>query len=113
MVGRESLTAQPLRQQKLNGPTVTTRVHTKEVRKDAVAGVLRQIHQTASAETKIIYELVSSEQDNWIVRWMLWHVSEGGVQSSVAMKRESGSESLGSPANGRSGDLFFDPVRDR
>lgn len=61
-----------LRDDTLVGPPYS--IH--DIREDAFQQAALRVYQTACAETQSIYALVGSEEDNWVVRWMLWHVIE-------------------------------------
>jgi len=43
---------------------------------DAVDEAERRVYESASPETRCIYEIVPARVDNWIVRWMLWYIIE-------------------------------------
>lgn len=45
----------------------------------------RQIY-AAAPETRSIYEIAPAQVDNWIIRWMLWHVIEerSGLRSGAS-----------------------------
>ena len=107
----------------------STVVGVKGIREDAFAEVMKQIYRTASPETRTIYDLVGSEQDNWVIRWMLWHIFQDSVLSTppfekagetmeeqcsldVAIKEEPSIKKPIHTSRGKKHD-YFDPVRNR
>lgn len=102
-----------------------------DIREDAFAATIREVYHSASPQTRCMYDIVGNpSDDNWIIRWMLWHVIQGrlspapgpGVLASppltdspTLIKLEDEGD-IGSPfSTGRSGsrDSFYDPVRNR
>ncbi|OQO11230.1 hypothetical protein B0A48_05486 [Cryoendolithus antarcticus] len=81
-----------------------------------------RIYHLARPETKAVYHLGldetgSVEVENWIIRWMLWHV--GRYRNSRSNVRTEGSPNESSSSN--SGEVptlatttrYYDPVRDQ
>ncbi|KAK4554924.1 hypothetical protein LTR86_008072 [Recurvomyces mirabilis] len=60
-----------------------------EITPQAVSRAEHSIFAKASPRTKIVYELVSDDQDNWVIRWMLWHCIEEHVNSSCSLWSKS------------------------
>ncbi|KAK3674658.1 hypothetical protein LTR78_005380 [Recurvomyces mirabilis] len=60
-----------------------------EITPQAVSRAEHAILAKASPQTKIVYELVADDQDNWVIRWMLWHCIEEHVNSSCSLWSKS------------------------
>lgn len=45
-----------------------------QIREDVFLAAIRDIYRKANCETQSIYALVGTEEDNWVIRWMLWNV---------------------------------------
>ncbi|KAL2030010.1 hypothetical protein VTO58DRAFT_109202 [Aureobasidium pullulans] len=78
------------------------------------------IYREASPETKTMYEkghdTESFNEENWIIRWMLWHVfrfrdsrNKPGKSSQVRSKSTSTDEAVSS---GHTSNGYWDPVKD-
>ncbi|CAD0014565.1 unnamed protein product [Aureobasidium pullulans] len=81
---------------------------------------LMKIYREASPETKTMYEkghdTESFNEENWIIRWMLWHVfrfrdsrNKPGKSSQVRSKSTSTDEAVSS---GHTSNGYWDPVKD-
>jgi len=55
-----------------------------EITLTTVSHLESSIFDHASPLTRTIYELASPFQDNWIIRWMMWHVIEAASESRLS-----------------------------
>ncbi|KAK5174255.1 uncharacterized protein LTR77_001335 [Saxophila tyrrhenica] len=137
--GRRRIAATPasLAPQFQNDPTVEPPYSSSQISETAIHREILQIYARARRETRPIYDLgrdtAGIEEENWVIRWMLWHVfryrdnrnknrrtaSPGDEpDSSGNMSPDGGSGSAGSSqtptttqaAPGPS--RYYDPVRD-
>ncbi|KAK5125305.1 hypothetical protein LTR85_000414 [Meristemomyces frigidus] len=72
---------------------------------DAVDEAERRVYESASPETRCIYEVAPAKVDNWIVRWMLWHIIQEA--SELALSACSPPSPLKKHAQKRSGTVRF------
>jgi len=76
----------------------------KDIREDAFASAMRQILETASPETRTVYELVASKEDNWIIRYLLWHAIEDDRQPRLGQNCPARRTMTGFPCAVETGD---------
>lgn len=60
-----------------------------EVAPDTVKRTEGWILDNASRQTRCVYEIVPRSEENWTIRWMLWHVIENSVDLVYSMSRLS------------------------
>ncbi|KAK5163031.1 uncharacterized protein LTR77_010965 [Saxophila tyrrhenica] len=78
--GRERLAAktESLAPQFQDDPTVEPPYSSSQISETAIHRQILSIYAEARPETKVIYDLgrdtAGTEEDNWVIRWMLWHV---------------------------------------
>lgn len=78
--GRRRMTASPesLAPQFRDDPKVEPPYSNAQISESAIHQEIIRIYQNARRETKEIYDLGRDiervEEENWIIRWMLWHV---------------------------------------
>lgn len=80
MEGRKRMTASPdsLAPQYRDDPRVEPPYSNAQISETAIHREIMRIYHTARRETREIYDLGHDnervEEENWIIRWMLWHV---------------------------------------
>ena len=59
-------------------PTVEPPYSNAQISETAIHREILRIYQSARRETKVIYDLSRDtdrvKEENWVIRWMLWHV---------------------------------------
>lgn len=78
--GRRRMTATPdsLAPQFRDDPTVEPPYSNAQISETAIHREILRIYHSARRETKAVYDLGRDtdrvEEENWVIRWMLWHV---------------------------------------
>ncbi|KAK3045215.1 hypothetical protein LTR09_013078 [Extremus antarcticus] len=73
-----SATAESLAPQFRDDPTVEPPYSSSQISETAIHREILRIYAMARRETKPVYDLgrdtAGIEEENWVIRWMLWHV---------------------------------------
>ena len=90
-------------------PTVEPPYSNAQISETAIHREILRIYQSARRETKVIYDLGRDtdrvEEENWVIRWMLWHVfryRDNRNKNRRAVSPSDG-DSGGAPSPERSG----------
>ena len=101
------MTASPdsLAPQFRNDPRVEPPYSNAQISEAAIHQEIVRIYQTARRETRDIYDLGRDQErpdeDNWVIRWMLWHVFR--YRDNRNRNRRAGSPSSGGGGGGGDG----------
>ncbi|KAK8213659.1 hypothetical protein IWZ01DRAFT_539588 [Phyllosticta capitalensis] len=118
-------------------PTVQPPYSSNQITETAMHREVLNVYQSASERTRPLYDLGhymdGRNEDNWIIRWLLWHVFRyrdnrnryrgSGASSSIAASEADGAGDAGAaqdasadgnhgPEGGSTGTEMYDPVRD-
>ncbi|THV88140.1 hypothetical protein D6D29_00157 [Aureobasidium pullulans] len=120
--GRERILSSPnsLLPQLRGDPDIRPPYSNIQICESAIHAEIFKIYREASPETKTMYEkghdTESFNEENWIIRWMLWHVfrfrdsrNKPGKSSQVRSKSTSTDEAVSS---GHTSNGYWDPVKD-
>ena len=69
----------------------------REITPVAFEDVEREIFAMASPATRCMYEICASAVDNWVIRWMLWHVIENSGPRPTPTHSHTGVTPIPSP----------------
>lgn len=103
------MTASPdsLAPQFRNDPTVEPPYSNAQISETAILREIVHIYRTARRETRVIYDLGRDtdriEEENWVIRWMLWHVfryRDNRNRNRRATSPSEGGESTTGPISG-------------
>lgn len=91
---RDSLVPSARRDSAIEPPYTFNQMDEKAVQREVLA-----IYQRARPETKILYNLgrdiYMGQEENWIIRWLLWHVFRYRDDRNSALRRTTRSENSG------------------
>lgn len=110
--GRRRMTATPesLAPQFRDDPSVEPPYSNAQISETAIHREILRIYHSARKETKQIYDLGRDtdrvEEENWVIRWMLWHVfryRDNRNKNRRAPSPNDGGDSGGAPSPESSG----------